>query len=82
MAVLMTTDTDPYWKLILSINEETMQSDPQTKPPKWTSGHGAGYDREMPNGGRQGQEGSGLMRGSVRVVEGRGHRRQAAGESG
>lgn len=37
MAVLMTTDHNPYWKLISRMSDETIQSDPKTKPPKWTA---------------------------------------------
>jgi len=36
MASLMTTDHNPYWKLISRLNEESIQSDAKTKPPKWT----------------------------------------------
>ncbi|MEN6615089.1 MAG: type VI secretion system protein, partial [Syntrophorhabdus sp.] len=37
MAALMATDHNPYWKLILRLSAETIQSDPKTKPPKWTA---------------------------------------------
>jgi type VI secretion system protein ImpL len=36
VASLMATDHNPYWKLILRLSDETIQSDPKTKPPKWT----------------------------------------------
>lgn len=36
VAILMTTDHNPYWKLIMRLSEESIQSDPQAKPPKWT----------------------------------------------
>jgi type VI secretion system protein ImpL len=36
MAVLMTTNHNPYWKFITRISDETIQPDPRTKPPKWT----------------------------------------------
>ena len=36
MASLMTTDHNPYWKLIQRLSDETVQSDPKAKPPKWT----------------------------------------------
>ncbi len=36
MASLMATDHNPYWKLILRLSTETVQSDPKAQPPKWT----------------------------------------------
>ncbi len=36
MASLMATDHNPYWKLIMRLNNETLQSDPKAAPPKWT----------------------------------------------
>jgi type VI secretion system protein ImpL len=37
MAVLMTTDQSPYWKLLARMDDELIQSDTTTKPPKWAS---------------------------------------------
>ncbi|MBP1748313.1 MAG: hypothetical protein H6Q52_852, partial [Deltaproteobacteria bacterium] len=36
MASLMAGDHNPYWKLILRLSDEIVQSDPKAKPPKWT----------------------------------------------
>jgi type VI secretion system protein ImpL len=36
MASLMATQSNPYWKLLMRLSDETIQSDPKTKPPKWT----------------------------------------------
>ncbi len=36
MASLMTTDHNPHWKFIMRLAGESIQSDPQAKPPGWT----------------------------------------------
>ncbi|MEN6617140.1 MAG: type VI secretion protein IcmF/TssM N-terminal domain-containing protein [Syntrophorhabdus sp.] len=36
MAALMVNDNNPHWKFITRLADETIQSDPSVKPPKWT----------------------------------------------